>query len=216
MHLSEEDLSLAIQFPEQPRQVPVAAIKGDEREVQAFSPQAHHHVQGDLALGAERLRLLRHPHRLATGRLFGPRFRQIPVGIDHARHAVARHRREDADLTVIDLPQAPVPLPRHACGQVPLLPECALVQEQSAEVAEMGIGIDHQLPTHPLPIPIGFAQHVMQWLIAAVGYGFRHALHVTARALEQPVQLLACRVFYRTGPALKAMEIGREVRIEVL
>ncbi len=52
---------LAIQFPEQPRQVPVAAIRGDESEVQAFPPQAHHHVQGNLALGAERLRLLRHP-----------------------------------------------------------------------------------------------------------------------------------------------------------
>ena len=57
---------------------------------------------------------------------------------------------------------------------------------------------------------------MMQWLIAAVGYGFRHALQVTARTLEQPVQILARRVFYRTGPALKAMEIGREVRIEVL
>jgi hypothetical protein len=57
---------------------------------------------------------------------------------------------------------------------------------------------------------------MMQWLIAAVGYGFRHALHVTARTLEQPVQILARRVFYRTGPALKAVKVRREVRIEVL
>ncbi len=42
---------------------------------------------------------------------------------------------------------------------------------------------------------------MMQWLIAAVGYGFRHAFHVTARTLEQPVQILARRVFYRTGTA---------------
>jgi hypothetical protein len=80
----------------------------------------------------------------------------------------------------------------------------------------MRVGIDHQLPTHPAPIPVGLAQHMMQRLIAAVGYGFRHALQVTARTLEQPVQILARRVFYRTGPALKAVKIRREVRIEVL
>ena len=80
----------------------------------------------------------------------------------------------------------------------------------------MGVGIDHPLPTHRAPIPIGFAKHMMQWLIAAVGYGFRHALQVTARTLEQPVQIPARCVFYRTSPALKAMEIRREVRIEVL
>lgn len=57
---------------------------------------------------------------------------------------------------------------------------------------------------------------MMQRLIAAVGYAFRHALEVTTRTLEQPVQILARRVFDRTGPALKAMEIGREVRIEML
>ena len=56
---------------------------------------------------------------------------------------------------------------------------------------------------------------MMQWLIAAVGDGFRHALQVTARTLEQPVQIPARGVFYRTGPASKAMEIGREVRVEV-
>jgi hypothetical protein len=30
------------------------------------------------------------------------------------------------------------------------------------------------------------------------------------------VQILARRVFYRTGPALKAVKVRREVRIEVL
>jgi hypothetical protein len=55
--------------------------------------------------------------RLATCRIFGP---LSGTSVHHACYAIAR-RREDAHLTVIDLPQATVPLPRHARG--PLLPD---------------------------------------------------------------------------------------------
>ena len=70
---------------------------------------------------------------------------EVFVGDDLGGQAMAHdHRREDADLAVIDLRQATVPLPRHARGPVPLLPERALVQKQSAGVAEVSVGIDHQ------------------------------------------------------------------------
>ena len=88
MHLGKEPFSLAIQFPKQPGQVAVAPIKANERKVQAFPPQAHHHLQGDLALGTELLCLLGYPDHLATDLIVGPSLRQIQLGIHHACHAI--------------------------------------------------------------------------------------------------------------------------------
>ena len=55
MHLGQEGLPLAVQFPEEPRQMPVTAIEGHEGEAQAVASQAPHQLQRDLTLGAELL-----------------------------------------------------------------------------------------------------------------------------------------------------------------
>jgi hypothetical protein len=52
---------------------------------------------------------------------------------------------------------------------------------------------------------------VVEPLVLATRHGFGHLLQVAPTALEQAVQIEACRVFDRTGAALKASKVGDEV-----
>jgi hypothetical protein len=80
----------------------------------------------------------------------------------------------------------------------------------------VGVGIGNPTAGARAAVPTRIHSHVVQLLIVAFRHRFSHALHVAARTLEQAVQILACRLLYRSGAALEAAKIRGKVRLEVL
>lgn len=62
----------------------------------------------------------------------------------------------------------------------------------------------------PSPWECRFAQHVVKPLVLAARHGLSHLLQVAPVALEQAMQLEACRAFDRAGSALEASKVRRE------
>lgn len=214
MHLREKSLPLGVQCAQQLRQMPVAGIEHDVSETQTLPPQAMDHGQRHLALGAE-FRRFWNASLPAAGGIGEPRLGKIQFPIDQGGDSIPHHGGEDANLTVVGLAQATVPLAGDTGGHVALLGEGAFIDHQRAGVAEMHVGVGDQLSAHATAIPSRFAQHVVEPLIPAAGHGLGHLLHVAPMALEQAVQIETCGVFDRAGTTLKAGKIRDEVGIEV-
>ena len=152
---------------------------------------------------------------MATGNIGKPFLRDIQLPLDQRSDPIPHHGSEDADLAVIGLAQAPVPLACDTGRHVALFDEGALVDDQRAGVSEMGVGIGNQLPAHATAAPGRFAQHVVELLVMAARYSLGHLLRVAPTTLEQTMQIEACGVFNGSGTALEASKVRREAGIEV-
>src|SRR5207245_9777538 len=78
--------------------------------------------------------------------------------------------QEHADLTVVDFPQPPSPLPRHAAGSRPRLGKGAGVQDQyGVRVTERLGHVAAQLGHDGFVIPTARADEVLHWFALATG-----------------------------------------------
>lgn len=151
----------------------------------------------------------------ATLGIVKPCLGHIQLAIDYRRHSIANHRGEDADLAVVGLAQATVPLPGYAHRLVALLGKGTLINQQRAGMPKMRIVIGDQLPTYVTTIPGRLAQHVMQPLILATANHLGHLLHISPPALEKTVEIPPRRLIDRACAALEARQVEGKVGIEV-
>jgi hypothetical protein len=103
---------------------------------------------------------------------------------------VGQHR-EHRHLAIIDLAQAPAPLPGHANRASPLLDEAALVDEQRAvrRPAQQAVGIMADLRDDRFVPPRRVADEMLEPLRAAV---LNHSSHGSERGrlcLRKPMQV---------------------------
>jgi len=101
-----------------------------------------------------------------------------------------RQRGEDADLTVVDLAQAAIPLPSDPGRTLTLLGKTALVDHQCpAALREVCLRLHGDLTHDSRVIPVGHAQHVLHPLVVATGHHLGHAFHVPSPCLVETAQV---------------------------
>jgi len=185
VHIGHKALAPAVQAAQKGRLLAIAAIHGDVAIAHATPVSLVHHFQGQLGFGAIDLLRLRDGRLLATLGVRHPGLRQIEASIDQAGHLAPAQGGEDADLAVVHLAEAAIPLPRHAGGGFTLLGEGALIQDEHRILAtQQGVGLRRNNALQPGPVHALGGEHVLHGLMIG-RVDFAHAQHVAALGLEE-------------------------------
>lgn len=214
MNFRQKGFALVIQIAQQPGQMAVTGIKHDMAVTQPFTPQAQQQGQGNFTFAPE-FQHFRHAHLPATLRVIEPMLGHKQLAVDQGAGAISHQGSKDADLTVLLLTQATIPLPSYAGGLIALLREGRFIEDQSGTVAEVCIGIGNQLLPDLGSGLVRFAQHVMEPLIVATRHLLGNLLHVASVALEQSMEIALGRVFNRASLALETAQVGAEMIVKM-
>jgi hypothetical protein len=114
MDVGNEHLLHVVQRAQKCRFLAVAGIDADPCEPHLPGARLTHDVQGMLALRGQRAGRKGHAGFVASCRVVDPALRQVKPHIDGGMALTVGQYAEPRDLTVVDLPLAPRPLPRHA------------------------------------------------------------------------------------------------------
>lgn len=185
MHIGHKALAPSIQAAQEGRFLAVATIHGDVAIAHAAPISLVHHFQCQLGFGAIALLRLRDGRLLTPLWVRHPRLRQIQAAINQTGHFSPAQGGEHANLAVVHLAEAAIPLPRHAGGSFTLLGEAAFVQDEHRIVAaQQGVGIRCHNSLQPGPVHALGGEHVLHGLMIG-RVDFAHAQHVAAIGLEQ-------------------------------
>jgi hypothetical protein len=132
MNIGDESLAHVVQRAQEGRFLAVAAVHRDPAEPHPPRPCRTHHLERESALGAQRARLCRDLGQVAAGRVVEPALRQVEPHVDRCVPRPVGQHSEHRHLAVIDLAQAPAPLPGNANRAIALLDEAAFVDDQRA------------------------------------------------------------------------------------
>jgi len=132
MNIGNKGLAHLVQGAQEGGILAVAAIHPDPAEPHAPRPRRPHHLQRKHALGAHRARRHRDLGPVAAGRIVDPALRQVEPHVDRRVPRPVGQHGEYRHLAIIDLAEAPAPLPGHANRAIALLDEAALVEDQRA------------------------------------------------------------------------------------
>jgi hypothetical protein len=209
VNIGHEHFALRVQRLQQSQGLAVSSVHSHPLEAHANGARMTHNLFGQLRLGLMHLLCSRNASLLATRRIVSPFLRQIQTRVNQAYPVSTAERAKHADLAVVLLTQAPVPLPGNAHRLITLFLECALVDVQTRAHLRTNpsISVARRSIHDAAMFPRGVGEKVLQHLVVAVGYRFDHALHVALFRLHQAKQVLLRRLRNRMITGSKLLRI---------
>jgi hypothetical protein len=183
--IRDEAFAPLVQPAQEGRFLAITAIHGDVAVAHAPPVGVIDHRQRQFGLAAIDLVCFRNRPLLAAVRVRNPGLRQVQAGIDQTRQLASTQRSEHLHLAVIDLAEAPIPLPCHVRRGDSLLGEAALVQDEHGLIGpEQGICLSRHGIEQAGPVDTFGSEHVLHGLRIG-GVDFTHAQHGAPFGLEE-------------------------------